>query len=268
MHPVRDLLQPDFGVEVFVVNPFDLANITTGDISPPGQVGGFAPLLAALISQSASIAPAIDFLNPRQRPAPVDRGSIIRMSALGTIAAGLLIGFLIWNSLRSMDSEVAQLKSKLSRLQEENKVMLKGRQEVEEIDQWLGSKVDWLDEMHYLAVNLPIADDVILTRLNMQANLREGGGAMSMNGNVSDSTVVSQMEEKLQDERRKVSVNEDKTAPFLDVYHWGFQQVITIVPPEDLTLFFDDEPIENSVEDADTTSEPAADVVLLTNEEK
>ncbi|MEX2357070.1 MAG: pilus assembly protein PilM, partial [Pirellulaceae bacterium] len=114
MHPVRELLKQDFEVEVFVVNPFELANITTGDFSPPGQVGGYAPLLAALLNQSASIAPAIDFLNPRQRPAPVDRGSIIRLSVLGTIAAGLLIGFLIWNSLRTMDAEVAQLKSKLS----------------------------------------------------------------------------------------------------------------------------------------------------------
>ncbi|MEX1042835.1 MAG: pilus assembly protein PilM [Pirellulaceae bacterium] len=268
MHPVRELLKQDFEVEVFVVNPFELANITTGEFSPPGQVGGYAPLLAALLNQSASIAPAIDFLNPRQRPAPVDRGSIIRLSVLGTIAAGLLIGFLIWNSLRTMDAEVAQLKSKLSGLEEENKIMLKARQEVEEIDQWLGSKVDWLDELHYLAVNLPIADDAILTRLNMQANLREGGGAISMNGYVSDSTVVSQMENKLQDDRRKVTINEDKTAPFLDVYHWGFQQVIAITPPEDLTQFFDDQSIENSRDNEDAASVPTDGMVLLTNEDK
>lgn len=268
MHPVRELLKQDFGIEVFVVNPFELANITVGALSPPSQVGGYAPLLAALINQSASIAPAIDFLNPRKRPAPVDHGIVIRLSVLGTVAVGLLIGFLIWNSLRTMDAEVAQLKSKLSRLREENKVMSTARLEVEEIDQWLSSKVDWLDELYYLAVNLPNADDAILTRLNMQSNLREGGGAISMNGYVADSTVVSQMEEKLQDERRKVSVNEDKTAPFLDVYHWGFQQVITIAPPEDLTRFFDDDPIEESVEQTGETSVNVDDLAFVAEERK
>jgi Tfp pilus assembly PilM family ATPase len=229
---VESLVQEQLSLPVEAFNPFSAIEID-GDLKAglPDRPGRFAPLLGMLSDEAALAHHDIDFLNPRRRPQPASRR---RQYALIGAAAGavLLAGaVLIWQQLRSKDSEIRDLQADVKTLDEQVAEYRKLQLKAEDIDAFTAGDITWLDELKEVSEELPPAERILVNRLNIGA-LPAGGGSMILSGYAKDAADTPALVQQLQDDRHDVSSRgANENSPRED-YPWRFDgAAIRVAPP-------------------------------------
>lgn len=240
----------DLKVEVDFLNPLQAEHVSSSIDMSPELSSRLGAMIGLLLLGTAH--PGVDFLNPRRKPDPPDRR---RVFVLGGLAAASLIfgvGYLLWSALAAQDNQIAALQQEIAKLQKTNQALVEMEEDIIEIDQWVAADIQWLDELYRMADVLPSADEMIATRIQMQT--ASVGGTLSLEGYVSDPSVISKIESSIRDQRRQVLGRESKNNEYGDSYHWSFSELITIAPDE-LDRFASRPP---AVVEGDTDPEPPA----------
>ena len=200
---LKTTVEEQLSLEVSIFDPFQAVDVKSR-FEKPLQPGQYTPLIGVLADEAAGERHAIDFLNPRKRPeAPSNRG---RQLVYGAFAAAvvLLLGGWYFLSLRNKDLEIADLRAEILSNQD---LVERSQQKIEQADQiaiFPDTDIVWLDELAWLSDSLPDADSVILSEVYMGGQARRGAlenGHLHVDGYVAESSVVAQLERKLQDDR-------------------------------------------------------------------
>ena len=225
------LIEQELGQRVEYFDPFsDLHLHRDLQAHKPSYPGRFAPLLGMIMDEATRTGHPIDFLHPRKRPEPP---SCHRQAAvLGAVAALALLAavFLIWRQLAALDRQIANLTAALNR---DKKVAEEAKQlqdQTATIDEFVESDIPWLDELSKLSRNLPSADQVLVTQLNLSL-ISPKGGQIIVDGYTREFDQVQKVSDALRSGGRDVVSSSSSEDPKQTKYRWKFKQT-AIVPPQ------------------------------------
>ncbi len=202
---VRELLGDWTGSELVACDPLDdhafqLSREFT-QLERPEQ---FAAHFGALQSLSSARVPQIDFANPRRRKEKkIDKR---RVALYASLAAIVIVGagLLIWQTLSSQQSAIAQLQKEYDTLRQEN---LGDRirpgvddliGEVQLVDQWMAGKIDWTAQLLDISRRLLTADQTILDSFTGLV-LRNQELKISISGQLDTNESGFQIQKQLSD---------------------------------------------------------------------
>ncbi len=136
----------------------------------PEHRGRFAPLLGMLADAAAGERQAIDFIDPRRRPAA--KSYRREMTLAGALAAVLLLSFaaFTWFWTSRQENEIQQLADKSTNLDKQIEKGKKVQIEVRDLEKWMAGDVAWLDTLYRISTKAPKAQDVMLTGLTATTN--------------------------------------------------------------------------------------------------
>jgi hypothetical protein len=235
----------DVPVTLFAPAAYAPAGLHTHAV-PPESLGRFAAVLGMAHSEADRRPPIVDFANVRRR-AEARRFSRVHALAAGAAAAAVLwVGVYLWRQLAEPTRELAEINARIQELQAQADMYKDVTAQAAAIDRWQATNVNWLDELEQLARRVrpqplsaekyPVNDDVVVTQLTV---LRAppgdgaGGGRIDLQTKLKSDSAVRNLEQRLADERRRVSpggITQDNTLPG---YPRATDLQIHVLPPDD-----------------------------------
>lgn len=221
-------LARDLGFSVEVIDPLAQVSLA-GPLqhSPPAHRGRFASLVGMLLDEAHGGSHALDLLNPKRKPEPLDRRKV---AAAVAVALALLMGaggYVAWSKFAEIDEDIERYMKQSNELDALVKRADAKRMAVEEIDLWAGGEVIWLDELRDLSLRFPGPRDAVLLRLNM-ARSPGKGGVMDFQGLVRDPSIVARMETNLRDNHHEVRSKRVQASIQDRTYTWQFESSLSV----------------------------------------
>jgi hypothetical protein len=179
---LEEFLSSQLDIPVVFCDPMRSVNPSNLVAPRPKHPELYAPLIGGLVREYSGDKPRVDFLHPRK---PVVKKRDYRKTLLAASAvAVLLLGGLIvgWNILASQSAEIDRLQTQLNNERRINRgdSNQPGLDEmigqVNELDKWQMTRVNWLDEA-------AVVSGLLLTRDEMRAGNFQGGPAQRQIGN-------------------------------------------------------------------------------------
>src|SRR5262245_45420813 len=109
---LKQLLEKELSLTVQLIDPFEHVEWADAKAKKPEYPGTFAPLLGLMLDEATGIAPVIDFLHTRKKPAPPNQRRRYAVVAAALAAIVLLaFGVMQWQ-LWALDSQLDELRTK------------------------------------------------------------------------------------------------------------------------------------------------------------
>ncbi|MEX2187563.1 MAG: hypothetical protein WD875_12245 [Pirellulales bacterium] len=206
--------------------------------TPPADVGRWAPLLGLLLDEAQGQRHAIDFLDPKKRPAPPSRKKQFTAIAAGVAALFVLAGGWIWYDLGNRDAENAKLAAEIAasavKKPPENKSRLDDSKDTQaawaEMEKWLAGDVVWIEELARASEKVPPSTDMMVTRLAIRSD--GNGPAMAIDGLAKDVAMIDAAEQSLRDGRHNVESRGSSPDTTRNGYTRKFTFVLRPTDPE------------------------------------
>jgi Tfp pilus assembly protein PilO len=167
-----------------------------------------------------------DFLFPKKAVDPQAVKARQIRTGIAVAAAVLILAFVFTQAKVSQKAdELARLASKNSKLKSELSEFEKFRTQVENIQKWDDSKVNWLDELKFLTEYLPPTDKAYLKHMFVSESPKSGYVAeISIEGQAVSRQVIDQMAQELSDTGRyEVTPGQQVTMSRGDKYSENFK---------------------------------------------
>lgn len=193
----------------------------------PSNSGRLLPLVGILLDEATRTKPAIDLLEPRRVPQPIDRRLIAGLVASVVATIVLVGGFVAWSKFSAADEVNDRLAAESKKLDELVKRADAKRAAVAEIGLWADGDIVWLDELRDLSLRFPSARDAVLLRLTM-ARSSNKGGTVEMQGLVRDPSIVGRMESNLRDAHHEVRSKRVQATIQERRYTWQFDSSLSV----------------------------------------
>ncbi|WP_442485288.1 hypothetical protein [Aeoliella sp. SH292] len=226
------------------IDTVDLRTVA-GDVSWPADASAYSGMLGCGHSIASRDVP-LDFLAPRRPP---EKKAPIRTYALaGSLAAMVLLGggWFIYSTVNGIETAITTANDERNKTLADLKKLEPEQKQSAEIEKWLATDVNWLDEIDRVAVTLrpepldnhekfDVDRDVILRSITAkQAAGRQGeGGSLELAGAVRDDAVLEAIENQLRDDRRQVNPKSLVTDTESSPYVWKFQDDIVVTRVEE-----------------------------------
>lgn len=221
---LKQLVEQELNMPAELFDPFAQVRLTG---QRPKHSGRFAPLLGMLRDEAAGVPHAIDFLHPRKKPERVDLRKRYALIGGGLAAACALAFLLVWWNLTSLDADIELIQGQISAMKGELAIAEAKRKDEMAIQEFLNHRVNWLDEMEYLAQRLPPPEDALLTQLNMSSH-PPLGIQMKIEGFTREATKFKEMEEALRVGGRTVASDTKANDLKREKYQIGFAETIKV----------------------------------------
>jgi len=224
-----DALADHFQVVAAVVRPVSL--LADADTSqPPASIvnsGSFAPLLAAAYEEARSVAPSVDFANPRRSPEKVS--PVRKLIALSVVAASLIGGgyYYVWSQFNEIDEENSRLVIRLNELNEIVKETQAKRQLATLVAAWEANRISWPDELRDLTKRIPERPDLVVQQLTI-SSAGPGTAVATFRGVSKQPELISKMEASLRDKYHDIRVPGVREQQAGDKVISTFQATLTI----------------------------------------
>ncbi|MBX3414094.1 MAG: hypothetical protein KF708_15510 [Pirellulales bacterium] len=244
------------------VQAFDpLAELpTTGELArhAPASTGRLGALVGMLLDEAHGNKPAIDLLDPRKMPQPLDRRLLVGLAASVIAAIVFAGGYVAWGKFSAADELNDKLAAESKKLDELVRRADAKRAAVEEIKLWADNDIVWLDELRDLSLRFPSARDAVLLRLTM-ARASSKGGTVEMQGLVRDPSIVGRMESNLRDKHHEVRSKRVQATIQERTYTWQFESSLAVARRDREEYRTAPAPVAGPTVPAPaTTTEPAA----------
>ncbi|WP_254510037.1 type IV pilus biogenesis protein PilM [Anatilimnocola floriformis] len=229
---LQTVAKNDLQIELHFVDPFMVVEASDSlKRSPPSTPGAFAPLLGLLTDEAAGRTHTIDFLNPRKRPAPVNRSRTYAIAG-GALAAAVLLLFVMgWWHLRSLDAEIVAKARDVEALKKQATQSKGGIKKAQELDKFTAADVNWLEELERLSAKFPSAADARAEDLVATARPNTGGGSLVVQGLALDTDTINEMESAFRDKDRTIVGAGSKEDPKAKGLTWRYREEVIIYGP-------------------------------------
>ncbi len=221
-------LSAQLEMPVIVLDPFAQVVLSRSvDLAVLEKPGQFAAAIGLLVGESTGTRQFIDFLNPRKVEPPKSRRKLIAAVAAG-VAVTLLATFggFYWH-LRHLDAEIRQMQSQQQDQRKLVEAAEKRIAEVASIDEWQQSNIDWLSQLREISVNIPDARRARFLRLQADV-LSNGDGQIILEGIVDNQSTISEIEQALRSQERRVRGSGAEFDEGIEGYPWRFKETVTI----------------------------------------
>ncbi|MCA9249169.1 MAG: hypothetical protein KDA42_18735, partial [Planctomycetales bacterium] len=195
----------------------------------PPHPGRFAPLLGLLLSEASGTRHAIDFLNPRRRPAPPDQRRLYGLAVGAAVSIAAVAGYLVWSNSADIDDRLKALQTKSARLEKQLNSARESQQDLAGLQQWQSGDINWVAELARTSKEFPPTSQAIVTHLLGSAQ-RDGGGQMRLDGYAADASTVISMERSLRDATHDVYGSGSQEDEKRTKYRWTFSERVEIQP--------------------------------------
>ncbi len=168
----------------------------------------FAPLLGALLQKAKSEkteAYNIDFCNPKKKPQPVGKRNLLTGIVAAVLIAIVSLGGLGLYFQSTLKKEVQNLNNRLEALKRQIEPFRARKAQLDALENWQKDKVNWFEELDWLARNAPDARDMMVTNMPISA---ANGGGMTLDTLLRDSSVVTKIDETLSDAQHLLQAGE------------------------------------------------------------
>ena len=241
---LRAQIQQQLELPTVAFDPFtDLTLGSEARSHLPAQSGRFAPLLGMLVDECAGAQHAIDFLHPRRKAEPPSRARLYWLAGSAVAALVLAVAGYLWMGLSRLDRQIRNNTAALATLNDKAEEAGKVQAQAADIDAWVLGDVTWLDELARLSRTLPPADQMRLTRIQLDAEAEKLArdkpdptrrqGRMRLEGYARENEVISSVEQQLRDENHHVSGGGGREDNEDADYPWGFDVTVRVdVPAE------------------------------------
>jgi Tfp pilus assembly protein PilN len=265
--PLRAQVSQNLSLDVEYFDPFSGLEFASGAAARmPEHPGRYAPLLGIVLDAAAGDRPAIDFLDPRRRPAPVShRRRYLTAAAIG-VCVVLVFVFYIWIELAALDARIATLDTQSKGLAAKLKKLSETERDIVPIDEFTKSDVNWLDELYHLSANYPPATDAIVTDVTFMSAGRTGGGQATVDGFARQSNLLDQLLTGLRDERHLVSNTGSNFDDKQDLFKWRFSESIAIAGEDPELRFVPRDRSEPAAESSNAAEESDAGQTTTTEQ--
>jgi Tfp pilus assembly PilM family ATPase len=192
-------------LEVLPFDPFQVVQVSSR-VSRQSltDAGRYAPLLGMLTDHVAGTRHAIDFLNPRKRPAPPSTRRRNMLIAAGVLAGVMVACFAMAAGLKYFDNKIAGLNEQIAELNlgvDRAKVLIA---KADAVKDFTDIDVTLLDDLYEIAERIPDADHLRLDDVNFStANLKRGA-VISLKGHAKRPNVIAETEDSLRFEENTV----------------------------------------------------------------
>ncbi|TWT66379.1 type IV pilus biogenesis protein PilM [Allorhodopirellula solitaria] len=223
--------QQDVPCQTRLLDPLELVGADAKIRQGTGEmVGRLAPLVGMLVADAGHEQELVDFLHPRKAvEAKTDTAKIAMMVGIPAVLV-LTIGWLLWSNLARLDAQIAQQTAANNDLRKKTEVSDTMIERTEQIDQFLDSDVNWLDELEHLADAMPPSDELIVKDIVAAANPRGGGGKIVVTGLVTSPDVIKEFETTMRDKWHQVTGDKVTQLASDDAYRWQMSQTIELAP--------------------------------------
>ncbi len=214
-----------------LLDPLELVGTDSKIREATGEmVGRLAPLVGLLVADADHKDELIDFLNPRRAAEKTsDKRKIAMLVGFPAVIA-LAVGWLLWSSISRLNTQIDRQTAINNELRKKTKVSDKLIEQTEQIDQFLDSDVNWLDELEQLAAAMPPSDELIVKDIVLTSNARGGGGKLVVSGLVTSPEVIKEFETAMRDNAHQVTGDKVTQLASNDAYRWNMTQTIQLAP--------------------------------------
>lgn len=223
--------QQEAPCETRLLDPLELVGTDAKVREETGEmVGRLAPLVGLLVADAGHEEELIDFLNPRKTiEATTDKRKLALMIGVPALIV-VALGWMLWSNIARLNTQIERQTAANKSLREKTKSSDDMIQRTEQIDQFLDSDVNWLDEFEQLAASMPPSHELIVKEVLASSNPRGGGGRMVVTGLVTSPDVIKQFETVMRDESHQVSGDKVTQLPSEDAYRWKMSETIRLAP--------------------------------------
>jgi Tfp pilus assembly PilM family ATPase len=214
-------------------------------LSPESQ-SRFSAVLGMALGELDRRAPVIDFASPRRRR-EARRYERVHVLAASAAAVGLLaILFSMWRQYADPARELAALETKISEQQQQAEIYKSVTAQAKAVNRWLATDVNWLDELEEFARKVrpqplaakdyPVAEDAVMTQLTLlrPPGIDAVGGRIDLQAIAKSPQAVAELEQRLRDERHRVSTGVGKQDRSMPGYEWLFNLDVYVTSPDDM----------------------------------
>lgn len=203
-------IRAKINLEVESKNPFEWVS-TGSKLTVPQTPERFAALIGAVCDFADSDHRTINFLDPRKAPDPPSRTKLY--SLLG-FAAILLVGALvgsIWWKVSDLNGQIKQLQREIRDQKEAVEKAETRVAEVNTINAWVKSDVNWLKALERISEELPNANEIMLQDFKGIIEASSGDARIELSGVAADGEHLKTLEEKLANSTHRLEPGETRT---------------------------------------------------------
>ncbi|MCO6047591.1 hypothetical protein NG895_27110 [Aeoliella sp. ICT_H6.2] len=224
------------------ITQIDIRSLGESSDAWPAEAAGFAGMLGSGYAMSSRDLP-IDFLAPRKPP---EKKTPVATLALAGVLAALVIvggGWMAYSNVAKIQKEAKAAEQEQKDLEADLEQLAPDLKQAAEVEQWLATDVNWLDELDRLATTIrphaldahddydPEGDILLDSIVAKQAPARNGrGGNLTISGGARNENRVKEIEHQLRDDEHQVNPGlldmDDDEKTFV----WSFRDEIVVTP--------------------------------------
>ena len=213
-------------LEVESQNPFEWVT-TRNKFDVPPTPERYAALIGAAADFADSRHRTINFLDPRRAPDPPSR---TKLYSLMGIAAILLVGAVIgsiWWKVNDLNGQIKQLSREISDQKEAVEKAEIRVAEVNTINAWVKSDVNWLKELEQISQKLPDADQIMLQDFKGIIEASSGDARIELSGVAGSDDHLASLEKELANETRRLEPGETRARDDAD-FPLTFKEIVRV----------------------------------------
>lgn len=221
------------GCPVEALDPFATVEWERHDAELPRDRSLFAGPVGMLLSKSGALAPAIDFLAPRQPPVkrdPRKRRNV--MLAAGAVAAAVVLAgsYALWlHDLNKKIEDLQKDEGTLAAAVKRGEPVLK---QADLVQQWSDAHVVWLDEMLELTRRIK-TDRIYLSTIRFDPQTGQSLAKVGLQGYARGRNDVTKLDEEFlkSDEQYKIQPHDIPPAKGDSYYPWKLDSEVIVLKP-------------------------------------
>lgn len=225
------LLSELLDCEVAVVDPSSgLPKQQAGETQLANQAAArIVAVVGSLGFAAADQKHKLDFKNPKKRPPPKSKKTTYLLAAAA--AAVLVLGGVTWwvSTNRDLDDQLAYYRSEIANKKDLKLISEQRIAELGEIDSFLRSSPNWLEELTYISERMPPAEKIRLGEPAFSTIPFDGSGQIRIPVAYDRRETLSAFEKAISDENHTVKSSEIKQLdPPSQHYYWTAIVTISI----------------------------------------
>ena len=139
----------------------------------------------------------IDFCNPKKRAEDTSKRNMLNGIAAAVLLVVLGLFGYIFISRTTLDRDIQELKAEFNDLQKTSGPLAEQKKQLDEIDTWLASDVNWFEQLAWLSQNALPSQNMMVRDLSFQSSA--AGATIGFTAEIQNQSLISRMVEGFRD---------------------------------------------------------------------
>jgi Tfp pilus assembly PilM family ATPase len=212
---------------------------------PPESLGRFASVLGMALGEADRQRPIVDFANVRKKAEARRFSRVHALAAAAVGVAALWFALYLWHQISEPTRQLADLQNRIHEAESQAEMYKDVTAQAATIERWAATDVNWLDELEQFARRVRpqpltakefnVGSDAVMTQLTIRraTGANPSGGQMDFDGVAKGPDAVADLEQRLRDQKHRVSTGGGKQDKTMPGYNWSFGLQMKVPRPDE-----------------------------------